>query len=49
MFAATFHKIQRTSIVQVLYGVPENLLIFGERKNGGNLNEQGEFFVASQF
>ena len=30
-------------------GVPENLPIFGERKNDGNLNEPSEFFVVSPF
>ena len=29
--------------------VPENLLIFLERKNDGNPNEQSEFIVASPF
>ena len=28
---------------------PRKFLIFGERRNGGNLNEQSEFFVASPF
>jgi hypothetical protein len=29
-------------------GVPENLLIFGERRRCGDLNEPGEFFCRKQ-
>ena len=42
-------KGERRWSMYYLIGLPQSTWLCGKRRNGGNLNEQSEFFVASQF